>query len=158
MKHLTKNAGEFKGRCNLRRRVRWDRMTEELWVIANERGYERVFHEVESERRDKETGKHGRWMVVFAACGGLETDDAAAFEAHITELHDGGRKLSSPVMITPGRMWKGPKAPVEHRALVTKAEVEVCDRCGLVAEVDGSNASDLWWTEHQRGCAMAAAS
>lgn len=146
---------KFHARCNLRRFVRWDRMTEELWTLANERGYTREFREVASERVDKETRKHGRWGVVFAVCGGFETEDPAAFEQHMIELHGGGHKLSSPVMVTPGRMWKGPKAPPEQRTITTQADVETCDDCGLVAEVDGSQAAELWWTEHQRGCALA---
>lgn len=144
----------FHARCSLRRFVRWDRMTDELWVLANERGYERKFREVSSERVDKETRKHGRWEVVFAACDGFETEDPAAFEQHMADLHDGGRRLTSPVMITPGRMWKGPKAPAEQRTIVTQSDVETCEGCGLIAEHDGSTATELWWTEHQRGCAI----
>lgn len=172
MQHLTSKAGEFRAVCRLKRRVRWDRMTEELWVIANERGYVREFVEVESERKDKETGKHGRWLVAFAACEGFETTDRVAFERHIAEVHDGGpmrwdsgglvptystTKTYSPRMTIPVRMWKGPKAPTEQRPLVTKVDVEQCGSCGLVADLNGSQATELWWSEHQRGCALAQA-
>lgn len=145
--------GEFRARCNLRREVPWDQMTGQLWTLANERDYTREFRDVASLRVDRETGRHGRWVVVFAACEGFETTDAAAFERHMAEAH--GRKPSGPRQLRLGAgHWRGPRLTKEGTALppAAAAQVQTCDGCGLIAEMGDSAAADRWWREHLEHC------
>lgn len=152
MERLTKKPGEFRARCNLKREIAWDVMTEESWALANARGYKRVFRELPSLKVDPETRKHGRWVVVFGGCEGFETADAAAFERHMADAH--GRKPGGPRQLKRGNgMWKGPRLKDEGQPLKTGVELETCTACGLVAEVSERAADVLWWDEHQRLCA-----
>lgn len=141
-----KEPGQFRARCSLRRHVPWDKMTEELWAIANERGYTREFLELASGRVDPEKRRKGRWEVVFAACEGFETTSRAEFARHLSELH--GRKPSGPRQLKRGAgHWRMPSfKPLDTTGLKT------CSACGLVAEVDERPGNVLWWAEHEGMC------
>lgn len=147
--HLTSKPGEFRARCNLNSEISWDKMTEESWAIANERGYKREFREVPSLKVDPETRKHGRWVVVFGGCEGFETTDRAAFEQHMADAH--GHKPNGPRQLKLGQgMWRTPPA----RALDLSG-LQTCERCGLVAEISEIDtlANRRWWDEHLAKCA-----
>lgn len=145
---------KFYARCNL---LRWDwekRLTPEQNAEAKAGDYPRRFVELVSERRDPTTGRHGRWEVGFPECAGFETHDAEAFERHMADEH--GRRATGHRDWSPSNgMWNGPRLTEAGKPFVTKADVESCT-CGLIAEHDGSNAAELWWAEHLRGCALAA--
>jgi hypothetical protein len=148
--------GAFKAYCNLVREVPWDKMTEDLWAIANARGYARQFRELASGRVDPETRRKGRWVVAFAGCQGFETTDPAAFERHMADVHN--RKPAGPRQLKQGTgHWRAPKLADDGQPfkLSTKAVgeyIETCAACGLIAEVTSTHADELWWREHVERC------
>ena len=104
---MRKTPLRFHARCALKARRPEKRMTDTEWARARSVGYERVFEAMRSERVDRETGRHGRWMIVYASCDGLETDDPAVFEAHMASVHN--RKPSGPAQVKLGRgLWRTP--------------------------------------------------
>lgn len=144
--------GEFNARCRLKRRVPEERMTPELWDRAVALDYTREFLEMASGRVDKEKHRRGRWEIVFQSCDGFETTDRVAFDEHMANLH--GRKLSGPKRRP--SMWKPPRLTVDGRPWEdTDGRTQTCPDCGLVAEVDTTEASALWWREHLKFCTAA---
>lgn len=114
--------------------------------------------------------------AVFLVPCTLDTTDRAEFEEHMRHKHDGGiyrwdggglepnpaeTRNYNPRMAMPVRKAKLPRATSEGKPFKTlkfiQRDLRTCTDCGLVAEIDGSNATELWWTEHQRGCSMAQA-
>lgn len=149
-------------RCSLQRWVPEKKLTPTEVREAKEAGLARRFVQLDSERLDRGQGRHGRWEVAYAACEGFETTDGAAFEAHMLEHHS--RKLGTYLAgyneafsrsIRAG--WRGPRLYADGQD-VPKAAAEhltQCPTCELYAETD-TTASELWWAEHLRGCALAA--
>lgn len=155
--------GAFKARCNLTEH-RWERrLTEEERAEAKANGYERVFIQLDHERVDPETRRHGRWEVCFPACSGFETTDPEAYLRHMAEAHN--RPLSwaqgyAESFVRSVRSgWRSPALKAQGKPLVKEAAAltRSCASCGLVAEVWG-NAGELWWSEHERGCHLVVAS
>jgi hypothetical protein len=161
---LTSKPGEFHARCSLRRRVPEKRMNSVEISAAKAAGYERAFNRMESERVDPTTRVHGRWEWLLPECEGFETTDRAEFERHMLEEH--GRKAPNwlrgeaetfAASINAG--WKAPRLLTDGKDLPKAAgeQLRVCPTCDLHGHVD-TNAGELWWDEHVRGCALAAAS
>lgn len=154
--------GDFRALCRMRDRVPEQLMTEAQWAVARAVGFERVFRDMSSGRIDKEAGRRGRWEIAYLSCGGLDTTDRAAFESHMAETH--GRKPST---WTTGNargwrpssgMWNGPRLTAEGKPWEDRSgRTDTCPDCGLVAEVDKSAASELWWREHLDLCIDAVA-
>lgn len=137
--HLTKKAGDFRAVCK-----------QGAWLPAHrlEPGTDLDALASRWDRKLKEN-------VYIAECA-LDTADRAEYLAHMADVH--GKKPRGPAQLKRGRgMWPAVPRKADEKPFNTKADVETCDGCGLVAEHDGSNATELWWTEHQRGCAPAAA-
>lgn len=152
--------GRFHARCNLTER-RWERrLTAGEAAEAKANGYPRFFNQIDSERVDRETGKHGRWEIGFPACGGFETDDRAAYDRHMLEVHNrplGWAKGYAEDFVRSVRAgWRSPVLVPGGKPLAkaVAAVLRTCPTCGLVAEVE-NNAGALWWAEHERGCALA---
>lgn len=150
--HLTKKPGEFKARCNLSTVVKIARATAEQSAEARDLGLQR--HHGVTDTRGKDI-----WTWHFPACGGFETDDREAYQAHLDEFHNGGQlKLEGPPIQYPVPMWKAPRLTEAGKPLTTKAaeRTRTCGTCSLIAEVV-STASVQWWAEHTKGCAIAMA-
>lgn len=97
----------------------------------------------------------------------LNTTDRVEFETHMADVH--GRtpaKWGSSRPTESGRLalrtlkksqpTKRPDGGKPFKAS-TKAideTVKTCPGCGLIAEVSPTNAANLWWDEHLRGCAL----
>lgn len=149
--------GQFRATCNLKRHVHERRLSADEIRDAREKGYGRRFVALVSERKDKETGRNGRWEVAFPACAGFDTTDKAAFEQHMATEHGRswqtwhrGEVQASVTSVRRG--WTSPR----NRPLPAQAEalLKRCPTCDMGAEVNGE-AAELWWTEHLRGCALA---
>ena len=100
---------KFHAVCHLKRWEPEKKLTPEVRREAAEKGYARRFN------RDAERGK-GRIEIGFPTCTGFETDDRAAFERHMADVH--GRKSRQrgvwsstpselPWATTP--LWKAPR-------------------------------------------------
>lgn len=155
-----KKPGEFRARCTMRRRVWERRMTAEEIADAKAKGYTRVFNRLESERRDPEKGQHGRWEWALPACEGFETTDKAAFEQHMRDEHGRGPAYVRSETESFGNSiragWRAPRLSATGQDLTKAAaeQLQTCPTCELKAQVD-TLASEQWWREHLRGCALA---
>lgn len=143
-KPLTSRPGEFRARC---RRPRWVPLADVLdtWSAA-----QRAEQQVDTEKSRWDSKM--RCEVVEARCA-FETTNPGELERHLRELHGGGKRYTVPSMRT---RWHAPKLLPEGRPFETTKAIEkglrTCAGCGLVAEVDFSNASRLWWSEHTSMC------
>jgi len=103
-------------------------------------------------------------------------EDRARLEAHMRSQHPKRIKIwepggcgpsygkaalanHTPRMRIPVALWTSPRIPDEGKALPKAAaeQLRVCPTCDLHGQVD-TNAGALWWDEHVRCCALAAAS
>ena len=155
--------GDFHARCAMRRRVWEKRMTPAEIADAKAKGYVRIFNPVDSERRDPEKGKRGRWEWALPACDSFETTDRADFERHMSEQHGRGpsyvRSASETFAASINAGWRAPRLHADGKDLPKAAaeQLEQCPTCELRAQVD-TLASEQWWREHLRGCALAQSS
>lgn len=101
-------------------------------------------------------------------------DDTAKFDAHMAEQHGGGRYAWDPGGLAPcgyrtAKTYRPRmQMPVKLRPMVPRSGKPTtwvdqpgltltCATCGLVAERADTQAFDLWWAEHERGCSLVAA-
>lgn len=166
MTSLTKKPGEFRATCRKGAYLPVDQLTLE----------ERAWAEAEDAARI-ERGEYGNVFkydhrlkveTALVECT-LDTTDRAELVAHMKRMHGGGlhrwdngsvdpqvREVRnySPRMQLPVKLWKPTRLTEDGKPWpATHDRTKTCDDCGLVAEVDGTNASDLWWREHQEFCA-----
>jgi hypothetical protein len=92
----------------------------------------------------------------------FDTTDRAVFEQHMRAVHN--QKPSGPRQLKQGTgNWRPPRLfedgqPFRASSKAIAESLRTCSRCGLVAEiVRGAPAHELWWAEHERGCALATA-
>lgn len=150
MKSLTHTPGTFRAHCRISQWKPISNCTPDEFATATARG--------EQSRWDQKLKSE----VLPVHCD--ETfDDTAIFERHMLEQH--GRKPgqikgeNETFVASVNAGWKAPRLTVDGKALTkaAAAQLRVCPTCDLYGEVD-TKSSELWWAEHLRGCALAAAS
>ena len=153
----TRRAGEFRARC---RQTHWVPLVELL--------------DLDPETTTSKWDKQQECAVFLVQCD-FDTMDRAEFEAHVKDVHGGGSyewdnaslsadvalvKSWSPRIRIPVKIQRLSRAtpsgkPFKPSTRAIERDLRTCSGCGLVAQVDGTNGSKLWWDEHQRGCAVA---
>lgn len=98
----------------------------------------------------------------------FETTSAVDFEAHMAERHDrtpgwkpplerGWEHGRTPVIKprSPRPSSGGNGKPFKASTKAIEERLQTCPHCSLVAEVGAAQTSQLWWSEHLAGCALA---
>lgn len=148
----TKKAAQFRAVCKLPR-----------WVPLDQLG------DVDPDSTVNRWDRAQNCNVFAVECD-FDTTDRAAFEKHMRELHDGGlyrwddSTLNPEVRLVktysprkPSTRWRIGKgaaegAPFRPSTKAVEQQVERCNGCGLIAEVDKTEPSQLWWREHEVMC------
>jgi hypothetical protein len=163
MKSLTTKPGTFSAFCKLSSLKPWNDTTEGERETAESAGIRSYWH-------------RGRGCEVLPIQCDETFTDAAALERHMQEVHPDrspwtsnsldARSYGNEVRKYPGlplsipvKLWKTPRLLADGKDLPKAAagHLRVCPTCDLHGQVD-TNAGELWWDEHVRGCALAAAS
>ncbi|MEP7738556.1 hypothetical protein ABKW28_12940 [Nocardioides sp. 31GB23] len=138
----TKRPGEFKARC---RKERWVPLN---WLLEQP-------HEQQPDTTTTQWDRDLKVEVALVQCD-FDATDAASYLAHMAEVHN--KKPRGPRQLKRGTgHWRAPQLkdegqPLKPSTKAIAARIETCEGCGLVAEVDETAASVLWWDQHLQMC------
>lgn len=148
-KPLTRKPGEFYGICNLTKPHPVKDLPLYLQREYAAKGWAKGFRSVYSRKARRELDTE---CFLEPMCEGFETNDRAAFDAHMKEEHGKhevkGHWESVCKSVRAG--WR--PSLTTRRDIATAHGLQTCTACGLVAEVGERLADQRWWSEHVELC------
>ena len=148
-----KVPGQFKARCALTRPHPVKDLPEYLRREYEVRGWKRATRGIYSRKLRREASVE---CYLEPLCDGFETTDRGVFEDHMRTVH--GKKPATgenaALMSRAQGTWRGPRLTEDGKPWSADDErTEICDGCGLVAQVGYTNEFEQWWREHLEFCA-----